>query len=200
MWLNKCKIKIHSALVYRGYVNVKFELIYSTPILNKGILMKLFSIVSVLLVSSLAFAAKPVDSVKAMQKLAQQEGDYIGGDGVHGEYSLANADFKITGEAAKYLAKKEKEMKDVLIVAVSEGNIDHSNDLDLLDQNPAEFLGVKYLFEIENRMEVYKDGVLVGYVLECNNNVDAAIIQDGSWETIYLDLDMNVVAALAGQS
>jgi hypothetical protein len=65
-------------------------------------------------------------------------------------------------------------------------------ELDVIALNPEQFLG-RALIELEHFHAIYKNKVLVGYVIEFSNHVDAAIIQDGSGIVIYLDADMNVL-------
>lgn len=71
--------------------------------------------------------------------------------------------------------------------------------LDQIAADPEGTIGLQ-IVDTEAFHEIYKDGVLVGYVLELSNNVDASIIEDGSGIVIYLDANMNVLLVDTWQS
>ena len=65
---------------------------------------------------------------------------------------------------------------------------------DLAKANPKKELQVPFLNEIDNIYEIYKNGKLIGYALNLDDHVDAAMIQDGSGFVLLLDVEMTVVA------
>ena len=59
--------------------------------------------------------------------------------------------------------------------------------------DPTGEIGVRYRVEIQEVYAIYENGTLVGYVYDCANHVDAAIIQDGSGIVLFLDKDLKVI-------
>ena len=97
------------------------------------------------------------------------------------------------------MKKKEKESEKILKRYVLE-NLKYytKEELKELVEDPAGFLRVPYLFEIQTTYKIFKNGEHIGYAFECGDHVDSELIQDSSWVILYTDLEMNVVTEKEG--
>ncbi|MES2525953.1 MAG: hypothetical protein V4598_02655 [Bdellovibrionota bacterium] len=61
--------------------------------------------------------------------------------------------------------------------------------------NPLASLEVTALLEIEEVYAIYKGNKLIGYFIQINDHVQAAIYQDGAWYDVFFDAELNLVKA-----
>jgi hypothetical protein len=60
--------------------------------------------------------------------------------------------------------------------------------------NPAKYLDVDHILQIQEVYKVYKNGKHIGYFVNLADHVQAAIYQDGAWSNLFLDENLEVLA------
>ena len=65
----------------------------------------------------------------------------------------------------------------------------------LLAANPKSELSVKYLLEVDEVYAIFHNGKKIGFFIQVQDHVQAAIYQDGAWIDMFLDIEQNVLRA-----
>lgn len=160
-------------------------------------LLILFALV---LPSYSAYAKSSAEAVKEAAKVAgssiSTKHEYEGG------YKFEELKRKPTLKLnfLKFLARVEKKAEARFVKFVEANPEEFGDDAAEAKADPKKYLRVAYLMEIQTSYKIFRNGEHIGYAFECADHVDAAQIQDGSWVIYYLDLDMNMIAAEAGQA
>ena len=103
-----------------------------------------------------------------------------------------------TGFQKRLNTLTRQKVKDWKEHVLESGEFDHLSDeeREKAIKNPTRYLDVPYLLQIadDEIFAVYRDGRLVGYMIEASDHVQASIYQDGAWMNFYLDEKLNLVA------
>lgn len=151
----------------------------------------------------LSFSGHCNDTVNDIKSFAKIATDYIS------ESKDYSDDFKVNKVEKKiylkpvfrsYLKNKENLARARFITFVNENPDEYGEEAEDAKENPTKYLGVNYLFEINEVYKIYKSNKFIGYAFNCSDHVDGEIIQDGSWSMIYLDTNMNFVISYEGQA
>jgi hypothetical protein len=106
--------------------------------------------------------------------------------------------FELNGNFKKYLNKKTMnkvgQWKHFVFRSgeYSDLSLDEKKSI---AKNPWKNLEVKYLLEIDDVYKIFQGKRLIGFYIEVNDHVQAAIYQDGAWIETFLDVNQKVIKA-----
>ena len=102
-------------------------------------------------------------------------------------------------EINRLTREKIKAWKELILTS---GEYDYLTSEEKADaiKNPAKFLKVPFLIEISEVTAVYLGEKLVGYIIQADDHVQAAIYQDGAWFNFYVDEKLNVIETDEGSA
>ncbi len=152
-------------------------------------------LIIVLFVTSLSAFANNAE-MKRLVELTQ--GSIYGGHVPAGYRSVLLPTIAIRDGLKTFFTKttKEKEKSWKEFVHTS-GEYSHVSAAErrVIAANPLANLEVAALLEIEEVYAIYKGNKLIGYFIQINDHVQAAIYQDGAWYDVFFDAELNVVKA-----
>jgi hypothetical protein len=152
-------------------------------------------LLSFLLLSFLSFSV--LASTAEMRDLVRLTGGNVYGgrvpEGFRSQKLVAapmNANLK--AYLAKKIEEKKRDWRDFVFTSDEYSHLS-SADRRRIAFNPWKELEVKYLLEIEEVCAIYKGRTLVGYYIQLNDHVQAAIYQDGAWINAFFNQDLVLV-------
>lgn len=161
---------------------------------------KTATVAFILLFSLSAFSQS--NSQKIMTDTAEQSQDSIS----EGHEYATGVVFSAIGRTPKFSRELVSELKRIeaeevnrLVHAVEENSEDFNCTPDEARKDIRKCIIGSRAIAISERFVAKLNGRIVGYAIALDNNADAAIIQDGSWIMIYLDINMRPVAVFTGQ-
>lgn len=154
--------------------------------------MKLLAFVLMTILSVSAFATDMADFVRA------SNGSFYAGNVATGYRAQKITNFVAKGGFATFLTvttqEKKKAWKEYVMTS---GEFDHVSlaERKRISANPLKELEVAALLEISEVYAIYKGNKLIGYFVEVNDHVQAAIYQDGAWYDVFIEANQKVTQA-----
>lgn len=152
-------------------------------------------ILFVLFVTSLSAFANNVE----MRRLIEiTDGNMYAGHVPDGYRSVKLETIEVKDGLKAFFTKTTKEkMKSWKEFVHTSGEYNHVSAAERkhIAANPLEALEVSALLELEEVYAIYKGNKLIGYFIQINDHVQAAIYQDGAWYDVFFDAELNVVKA-----
>jgi len=110
-------------------------------------------------------------------------------------YSATKLDKFVLNENAKAFLQdltidKKLSWKDFVLNS-NEYNTRTLEEVRTIINDPWATLGVKYLLEVTQMYQVFKGQKLIGYFIQVDDHIQAAIYQDGAWIDMFVDIDQN---------